>query len=88
MKLIDYDKYTTKWSMRSTILGAVIEAAVTGFFVAWSLSEVVRGQGFRAWVWPLVLGFSSGVGALQATLIALHKCQRCTKAERDESAPL
>ncbi len=72
MKLIDYEKYKTKWSPRSTILLAVFEALVTGLFLGVSFMEAIRGRNFWIWAFPLVLGFSSGVGTLQATLIALH----------------
>jgi hypothetical protein len=87
MKLIDYDKYTKKWSPRSTILLAVVEATVTGFFLSAVLFEALRGRDVWTWVLPLVLAFSSGVGALQATLVALHNCPTFAKIGQGEAVP-
>ena len=42
MKLIDYDKYTKKWSPRSTIMLLVVEAILTGFFLGAALFEALR----------------------------------------------
>lgn len=73
MKLINYEKYQGKnWSPKTTIISAVVEAVITGFFLGMSVIEAAAGHDFWRWVWPLTLGFASGVGALQATLIALH----------------
>ena len=44
MKLIDYDKYTRKWSPRSTVVLAVVESIVTGLFL---------GVGYRRSSWRL-----------------------------------
>jgi hypothetical protein len=74
MKLIDYDRYTRKWSPRSTVLLAVVESIVTGFFLSASLFEFLRGRDVWTWITPLVMAFASGVGALLATLVALHNC--------------
>jgi hypothetical protein len=74
MKLIDYDKYSRKWSPRSTVVLAVVESIVTGFFLGVTLFESLRGREVWTWVSPLVMTFASGVGALLATLIALHNC--------------
>lgn len=87
MKLIDYDKYTKKWSARSTIILLVVEAIVTGFFLGATLFEALRGHNVWAWIMPLVLGFSSGVGTLQATLIALRNCQPFPKADQAKAVP-
>ena len=87
MKLIDYDKYTKKWSPRSTIMLLVVEAVVTGFFLGATLFEALRGHDIWAWIMPLVLGFSSGVGTLQATLIALHNCPPSAKTSQAEAVP-
>lgn len=74
VKLINYDKYTKKWSPRSTILLAVVESITTGFFLSAALFESLRRLDVWAWVVPLALGFASGVSALLATLVALHNC--------------
>ena len=87
MKLIDYDKYTKKWSPRSTIMLLVVEAIVTGFFLAATLFEALRGRDIWAWIMPLVLGFSSGVGTLQATLIALRNCPPSAKTDQGGAVP-
>ncbi|MBI3644441.1 MAG: hypothetical protein HY233_00510 [Acidobacteriales bacterium] len=87
MKLIDYDKYTKKWSPRSTIVLAVVEAVVAGFFLGAALIEAVRGHDVWVWIWPLVMGFASGVGALQATLVALHTCPPSAKTRQSETVP-
>ena len=54
MKLIDYTKYTKKWSPRGTIMLLVVEAAVTGFFLSATMYEALRGHGIWAWIMPLV----------------------------------
>jgi hypothetical protein len=87
MKLINYDKYTKKWSPRSTIMLAVVEATVTGFFLGATLFEVLRGRDVWTWVWPLVMAFAIGVGTLQATLVALHNCPASTKTGQGEAVP-
>jgi hypothetical protein len=87
MKLIDYDKYTKKWSPRSTITLLVVEAIVTGFFLGATLFEALRGHDIWTWITPLVLGFSSGVGTLQAMLIALHNCPPSAKTGHAEAVP-
>lgn len=74
MTLIDYDKYTKKWSPRSTVVLAVVESIVTGFFLGATLFEFLRHGEARTWIWPIVMAFASRVGAFQATLIALHNC--------------
>jgi hypothetical protein len=79
MQLIDYDKYTRKWSPRSTVMLAVIESIVTGFFLGMTLFELLRRGEVRTWLWPLVMAFASGVGAIQATLVALHNCPPTAK---------
>ena len=83
MKLINYDKYTKKWSPRSTVGLAVFEALITGFFLGATLFQSLRGHDVWTWVWPLVMAFASGVGALQATLVALHNCPPAAKAHRE-----
>lgn len=87
MKLIDYGKYMKKWSPRSTIILAVVEAVVTGFFFSATLFEGLRRHDIWAWITPLVLGFGSAVGMLQATLVALHNCPPATGVTRTEVAP-
>ena len=74
MKLIDYEKYERKWSPRSAVVLAVVESAVTGVFLCAALLESVHARDVWVWIWPLVMGVASGVGALQATLVALHNC--------------
>ena len=75
MKLIDYDKYTKKWTPRSVIMLLLVEALVTGFFLGVSLMEGTSPHKSSGWIFPLVLAFSGAVGVLQTTLIALHNCQ-------------
>jgi hypothetical protein len=72
MRLINYDKYE-KWSLRSTIALAIVEALVAGFFLGVGVVEAFRGSNLWMWVWNLAMGFSGVVGALLATLVALHK---------------
>jgi hypothetical protein len=79
MKLIDYEKYGKKWSPRSVVALLFVEAVCTGFFLGLALSEAIHSQDSWNWIWPLTLGFASGVGALQAALITLHNCR--TSAE-------
>jgi hypothetical protein len=79
MKLIDYDKHTRKWSPRSTVVLAVVESIVTGFFLGVTLFESLRRGEARTWLWPLVMAFASGVGAFQSTLVALHNCPPTAK---------
>jgi hypothetical protein len=76
MKLIDYQKYTKNWTPRSVVVLLLVEALVTGFFLGMALMEGAASKQSSAWTFSLflVLGFSSGVGALQSTLVALHNC--------------
>ena len=85
MKVIDYDKYNQRWSPRATVLLLVVESVCTGLFLGWSLIEAVRGRDVFSWLLPLVLGFGSGVGALQATLVALHNCPPSIQTPRSAS---
>jgi hypothetical protein len=85
MKLIDYDKYTKKWSPRSTILLLVVEAMVTGLLLGAALFEVLRGHDVWEWIFTLALAFSSGVGTLQSTLILLHICPPFAKTGQGEA---
>ena len=87
MKLIDYDKYTKKWSPRGAIMLAVVDAIVTGFFLGAALFEALRGRDVWTWIFSLVMAFSSGVGALQATLVALHNCPPLAKTGQGETIP-
>lgn len=73
MKFINYDKYTKKWSPRSTIMLVVVEAINTGFFLGATLFEALRGRDVWTWVSPLVMAFAFGVGTLHATLVALQQ---------------
>ena len=83
MKLIDYDKYQKKWTPRGTILLLVVEASCTGLFLGSAVIEAARRQDVWTWILPLALGFMSGIGTLQATLVALHNCA-LPKATRNE----
>jgi hypothetical protein len=83
MKLIDYEKYKNV-SSRSSVLSAVVEALSTGVLIGLCLIEAFRGRDFWQWAWMLAICFSSAVGALRGTLIALHKCPGKTT---DEAAP-
>lgn len=74
MKLIDYEKYARKWSPRSTVMLVVVESAITGFFLSATMFEFLRGHDVWTWIKPLGMAFLSGLGALQATLVALHNC--------------
>ena len=40
MKLIDYDKYTKKWSPRTVIMLLVVQAISTGLLLGVALMEV------------------------------------------------
>ena len=85
MKLIDYDKYTKKWSPRSTIMLLVVEAILTGFFLGAALFEALRGRDAWEWIFTLALAFSSGVGTLQSTLVFLHNCLPFAKTDQGEA---
>ena len=86
MKLIDYAKYKKKWTPRSVIMLLVVEAVVTGFLLGAALIGAVHSYRSWDWIWPLVLGFGSGVVALQATLIALHNCPTPSQTQATEAA--
>ena len=64
-----------------------LESVVTGFFLASSMMEAVRGRNVWIWVLPLAMGFLSGLGALQATLIALHNCPPSVRKPQNETVP-
>ena len=85
MKLIDYDKYQKKWNPRSVVVLLVVEALATGFFLGLALMEAIHSYNSWEWIWPLVLGFGSGVGVLQAALIVLHNCGASTHTQRTEA---
>ncbi len=85
MKLINYEKYQKKWTPRGVVMLLVVEALVTGFFLGSALMEGIHSHNSWDWIWPLVLGFGSGVGLLQATLIALHNCPAPTQTPRTEA---
>jgi hypothetical protein len=87
MKLIDYDKYSKKWTPRSVVMLLLVEALVTGFFLGTGLVEAVHSDNSWGWIWPLVLGFGSGIGALQATLLALHNCPASAESQRTQATP-
>ena len=76
MKLINYDKYTKKWTPRSVILLLLVEALGTGFFLAVTLMVGTSPHKSSAWILPLAIAFSSAVGVLQTTLLALHNCRK------------
>jgi hypothetical protein len=48
----------------------------TGFFLAVALMEVTSPHKSSAWILPLAMAFSSAVGVLQTTLLALHNCRK------------
>ncbi len=81
MKIIDYDKYSKKWSPRSAVLMAVADSVFTGFFLSSALFEFLRKR--DVWMWMLPLGFAllSGVGALLATLVALRNFPATAKGQ-------
>jgi hypothetical protein len=85
MKLIDYDKYKKKWTPQSVVTLLVVEALVTGFFLGIALMEGTSPHKSSAWILPLALAFSSAVGVLQTTLLALHNCQESTEMQAPES---
>ena len=72
MKIIDYDKYSKKWSPRSAVLLAVVESVCTGFFLSSALFESLRRHDIWTWILPLGFAILSGVGASIATLVALR----------------
>jgi hypothetical protein len=84
MKLIEYDKYA-KWTPRSVVVTLLVEALATGFLLGLALMEGAASNKSSDWIFPLVLGFGSGVGLLQATLVALHNCRTSTKTQTTET---
>jgi hypothetical protein len=68
MKLINYDKYANGWSLKNVVLVLVVDSLVTGFFLGSAVTEGIYTHKAWNWAWPLILAFSSGVGALQLTL--------------------
>ena len=86
MKLIDYQKYTKKWKPRSVVVLLLVEALVTGFFLGVALMEGTASNRSSAWIFPLVLGFASAVGAFQATLVTLHNCRPPTDTRTKDAA--
>jgi len=81
MKIIDYEKYSKKFSPRSAVLMAVFDSIFAGFFLSAALFESLRRH--DTWTWMLPLGFAilCGVGALQATLVALRNCPVTAKGQ-------
>jgi len=81
MKVIDYEKYSKKYSPRSAVLIAVLDSIFTGIFLNAALFESLRRH--EVWTWVLPLGFAilCGVGALQATLVALRDCPVTAKGQ-------
>jgi hypothetical protein len=86
MRLIDYDKYTKKWTPRSVVVLLLVESLVTGFLLGLALMEGIVSNKSSVWIFPLVLAFGSGVGVLQTTLVALHNCQTAAKTPSTEAA--
>lgn len=84
MKLINYDKYSKKWTPRSVILLLLVEALVTGFFFGMALMEAIFPHRSSGWIFPLVLAFSSAVGVFQTTLLALHNCRTSAETQRTQ----
>jgi hypothetical protein len=85
MKLIDYDKYKKKWTARSVVMLLVVEALITGFFLGVALMEGTSPHKSSAWILPLALAFSSAVGVLQTTLLALHNCRKSAEMQTTEA---
>ena len=98
MKRIDFDKigehfektlrppahYRRKRSLRSTIVSAVFDAIITGFFLGVAHTKYLLGRG--SWMWSLAMAFTFGVGTLWQTVIALHDCPRPAKTPENEGA--
>ncbi len=87
MKLIDYDKYAKKSTPRATVLNAVISAMVAGFFLGSALIYAVLGHDIWRWMLPLAMSLLSGLGALQATLVALRICPPSFPTPETNSIP-
>ena len=85
MKLVDYEKYTRKWSPRSSVVMAVTDGIVTGFFLGATLYEYLRGRNELSWIWPAAMAFLAGVGTLLSTLVALHNCPRKAQSQAAET---
>jgi hypothetical protein len=64
---------------KCVILLLLVESLATGFLLGLALLEGTAYNKASAWIFPLFLGFGSGVGAWQATLVALRNCQTSTK---------
>jgi len=63
----------------------VVEAISTGLFLGMTLMEVTSPLKSSGWIFPLVLGFGSAVGAVQTTLLALHNCRATPEPQRAEA---
>jgi hypothetical protein len=101
MKLIDFSEigdyfekklrhpghYTRKRSLRATIVLAVVDAIYTGFFLGATWFEYLHGHDILRWIWPLLMAFTSGVGTLLQTVVALRNCPPSTKTQQHETAP-
>ncbi len=85
MKLIDYQEYRKKWTPRTAVVLLLVEALATGFFLGVALMEYAAPNKSSVWMIPLVLGFASGVGALEATLVALRNCRPPTATQASEA---
>ncbi len=73
MKLVDYcNKVTQRQSFRQTIVFLAVETLLTGLFLGVAVIEGVERHNLWWWAFPLFLAISSGLGALQSMLIALH----------------
>lgn len=85
MKLIEYDKYTKKWTPRTVIGLLVMEAISTGLLLGVALMEIASPFKSSGWIFPLVLGFGSAVGVVQTTLLALHNCRTSAEPQTTEA---
>jgi hypothetical protein len=85
MKLIDYGKYES-WSLRQAIGVTVAEVLVMILFLGFSLGHAVHGREAWAWLFPLAMGFASGVGALQSVAVAFHKRKLAASTGQNETA--
>jgi hypothetical protein len=83
MRLINYDKYKKKTTPRAVLVSALVQALVTGFFLGLALMKGIHSRNYSDWMFPLALGFASGVGALRDALLALHNCPTSPQAQKN-----
>lgn len=74
--------YKRRRSLRVTIVLAVLDAIITGFFLGAAYIDYMLRRG--SWIWPLAMAFTFGMGTLRQTFVALHDCPRPPKTPAKE----